>query len=195
MSSLEKFYQFIERRVSLSDQDKQWIADILTEEKIEKGNVLVRAGEVCKTARFVDTGIYRVFKVKDGNEITTYFNYDARNPIVASFVSMLMGTPSVETVECIVSGEVLKMSYADWEGLYHKSHQLNTFGRIMAEFNYVLAMERIDALQYHTATDRYLSFLSLYPDLVNRIPHHYIATYLGITPESLSRIRKELAKG
>ncbi|MBQ0740731.1 Crp/Fnr family transcriptional regulator, partial [Aquimarina celericrescens] len=66
----------------------------------------------------------------------------------------------------------------------------NTFGRLIAEFNYVLAIERIESLQYQSASERYDIFIKCYPNLLNLIPHHYIASYLGVTPESLSRIRK-----
>lgn len=187
-------FKFISNYVDLTDSDKIQLNNIISVREYEKGDVLIKESQVCKTLQFVVSGIYRVYKIEDGKEITSYFNYKKRNPFVASFVSLLTGEPSRETIECIESGELLTISYKNWKALYEKSHALNTFGRLMAEFNYVLAMERIESLQYHNATDRYTMFIKLYPNLLNLIPHHYIASYLGVTPESLSRIRKNSLK-
>jgi CRP-like cAMP-binding protein len=194
MSNYDHLFQFIEKHVSLTNADKELIKPLINEQQYQKGDVLVRQGKVCKELKFVISGVYRVYKLDDGKEVTSYFNYENRNPFVASFVSLLTASPSNEIVECIEDGELLSISYNDWMELYKKSGNLNTFGRLMAEFNYVLAMERIESLQYHSATDRYESFLKLYPTLLNRIPHHYVASYLGVAAESLSRIRKEIAK-
>lgn len=185
-------FDFISSTVELSHTDQAAIENILSVETYHKYDILIKQGQVCDRLRFVVSGVYRVYRIEDGKEITSYFNYEFRNPFVASFVSLLMQKPSVEIVECIIPGTVLSVSYKDWTSLYDKSPSLNTFGRRMAEYNYVLAMERIESLQYHTATDRYRAFIKLYPSLLNTIPHHYIASYLGVTPESLSRIRKQL---
>ena len=83
------------------------------------------------------------------------------------------------------------ISYNDLHRLYEQSIHLQKLGRLMAEFNYTLAMERIYSLQHHSARQRYEQLLDIYPNLINHVPHHYIASYLGITPESLSRVRKE----
>ena len=187
---IEKLFQFISRTVVLSQEDKKILTDKLSLTSFAKGDVLLTSGQQCKKLGFVISGIYRVYKIENGKEITSYFNYAERNPVVAAFVSVLTTTPSKETIECIDPGTLLMIVYDDWKGLYAQSHAINTFGRIMAEFNYVLAMERIESLQHQSATDRYEAFLRLYPNLLNLIPHHYIASYLGITPESLSRIRK-----
>ncbi len=192
MEKLESLFQFIGQKVDLREGDKDLIRNIVKHDKFQKGDQIVRLGQVCKSVKFVVTGIYRVFKNNDGEEITTYFSCQNRNPFVASFVSLLTQTPSNEIVECIEPGELITIEYVDWQQLYSKSQSINTFGRLMAEFNYVLAMERIEALQTHNATDRYVSFLKLYPNLINKIPHHYIASYVGVKPESLSRIRKEI---
>jgi len=186
---------FIQSKTPLTPQDKALIQRITTIESFQKGDQIVKSGETCTTLKFVVSGIYRVYKLEDGKEITSYFNCNDRNPFVASFVSLLRKRPSTEIVECIEAGELLSIRYDDWLTAYTRSERLNTFGRLMAEFNYVLAMERIEALQYHNATERYESFLKLYPQLLNRIPHHYIASYIGVTPESMSRIRSALAKG
>lgn len=186
----KKLFDFIAQYVELSEADQTQLSEIISIKSYQKGDVLISEGQVCKSLQFVLSGIYRVYKLEDGKEISSYFNYKQRNPFVASFVSLLTNSPSKESIECIADGELISMTYKDWEALYHRSAALNTFGRLIAEFNYVLAMERIESLQYHQASDRYLKFLQLYPNLLNLIPHHYIASYLGVTPESLSRIRK-----
>ena len=181
----------INKHVSLNHIDIEMLESIIKVEAKVKGDVVVTSGQVCKELKFVRSGIYRVYKLLEGKEITTYFNTVDRNPFLASFVSLLTNSPSKEIVECIGDGELLTVSYQDWQALYRKSDAMNTFGRLMAELNYVLAMERIEALQYHSAKTRYESFLKLYPNLMNYIPHHYIASYIGVAPESLSRIRKQ----
>ncbi len=184
-------FHFISKTVNLSSEDKHRIQEILTLEAYDKHTVIIQEGQVCKRLRFVVSGIYRVYRIENGKEITSYFNYESRNPFVASFISLLTASPSKEIVECIHPGKLISISYQDWVSLYDISSTLNTYGRRMAEFNYVLAMERIESLQYKSATDRYTSFIKLYPSLLNLIPHHYIASYIGVTPESLSRIRKQ----
>lgn len=185
-------FDIITSKVALSTTEKEIITNHISLEDYNKDAVIIQQGQVCNTLRFVVSGVYRVYRIEDGKEITSYFNYSSRNPFVASFVSLLTEKTSVEIVQCILPGQLLAIPYNDWTDLYDEIPALNTFGRLMAEFNYVLAMERIESLQYKTATDRYESFLKLYPSLLNMIPHHYIASYLGVTPESLSRIRKQL---
>ncbi|WP_108804265.1 Crp/Fnr family transcriptional regulator [Aquimarina sp. Aq107] len=186
----QELINFISKWVNLSETDIKALQSKLSLENYDKGDIIIKQEQICKSVKFVISGIYRVYQLKDGKEITSYFNYTSRNPIVASFVSLLKEQPSNEIIECILPGTVISIDYTQWKSLYEISQSLNTFGRLMAEFNYLLAIERIESLQYQNASDRYESFIKLYPDLLNRIPHHYIASYLGITPESLSRIRK-----
>lgn len=190
-SPCDILFDFIGKTVNISSEDKQRIQNLVTIASYDKHTVIIKEGQVCKRLRFVVSGVYRVYRIENGKEITSYFNYESRNPFVASFVSLLTGFPSQEIVECILPGMLLSIPYEDWKFLYDISPTLNTYGRRMAEYNYVLAMERIESLQYKSATDRYDSFMKLYPTLLNLIPHHYIASYIGITPESLSRIRKQ----
>lgn len=194
LNEYQKLIGFISRWVDLSKTDIDLIQSKLRIENYDKGDIIVKQEQICKSLKFVISGVYRVYQLKNGKDITSYFNYDSRNPIVASFVSLLKEQPSNEIIECLVSGKLISINYEDWKSLYKVSNSINTFGRLMAEFNYILAVERIESLQYKSASERYEIFIKLYPDLLNRIPHHYIASYLGITPESLSRIRKTFTK-
>ena len=193
-TDFQPLLQFIANTVTLSAKDETLLSSKLTTEQFEKGDLILQQNKVCKNLKFVISGVFRVYQINEGKEITSYFNYKDRNPFVASFISLLTGNPSTEIIECIVPGKLITIPYQDWTNLYEISHELTTFGRKMAEYNYVLAMERIESLQYQSASDRYQIFLKHYPNLLNQIPHHYIASYLGITPESLSRIRKAAFK-
>jgi len=190
----QKLFDFIANTVQLQDVDVLKIGSKLAIEDYNKGDFILKQNQVSKTLKFVLSGVYRVYQLKDGKEITSYFNYEERNPLVASFVSLLSNKPSTEFIECILPGKVVSIVYSDWQELYKTSLELNMFGRLIAEKNYVLAIERIESLQYKSAAVRYELFLKHYPNLLNLIPHHYISSYLGITPESLSRVRKTFTK-
>jgi len=194
INQYQKLFDFIAHTVKLQEADVIKIASKLSIEDYSKGDFILKQNQTSKSLKFVLSGVYRVYQLQDGKEITSYFNYEERNPLVASFVSLLAQAPSTEFIECIVPGKVISIVYSDWQELYTTSLELNIFGRLMAEKNYLLAIQRIESLQYQSATERYELFLKLYPDLLNQIPHHYISSYLGVTPESLSRIRKSLVK-
>ena len=193
-SPFQKLFDFIANTVQLQDADVLQIESKLAIEDYDKGDFILKQNQVSKTLKFVLSGVYRVYQLKDGKEITSYFNYEERNPLVASFLSLLTNEPSTEYIECVVPGKVISILYSDWKALYKTSLELNIFGRLMAEKNYLLAIQRIESLQVQNASARYELFLKLYPNLLNQIPHHYISSYLGITPESLSRVRKSVAK-
>ena len=194
VNQYQKLFDFISKTVQLQDVDVLKIGSKLAIEDYDKGDFILKQNQISKTLKFVLSGVYRVYQLKDGKEITSYFNYEERNPLVASFVSLLTNKPSTEFIECIIAGKVISISYSDWQELYKTSLELNVFGRLMAEKNYLLAIQRIESLQYQNASERYELFLKLYPNLLNQIPHHYISSYLGITPESLSRVRKAFTK-
>ncbi|MEP5341398.1 MAG: Crp/Fnr family transcriptional regulator [Algibacter sp.] len=194
INQYQNLFDFIANTVKLQDVDVLKIGSKLSIEDYQKGDFILKQNQVSKTLKFVLSGVYRVYQLKDGKEITSYFNYEQRNPLIASFVSLLTKKNSTEFIECIITGKVISISYSDWQELYKTSLELNIFGRLMAEKNYLLAIQRIESLQYQNASERYEMFLKFYPNLLNQIPHHYISSYLGITPESLSRVRKALAK-
>lgn len=159
-----------------------------------KGDVFVKEGQHCTQLGYLSKGLARVYYMIDGKEITSYFNTCNRNVFVCAFTSFLSKKPSFEYVHFLEDSELLLLNYDDLQKVYDKSPNLQKAGRLMAEFNYVLSMERIYSLQQASAIERYNNMLKIYAGLLNQVPHHYIASYLGITPESLSRIRKKAMK-
>lgn len=182
---------FLERFAKLSAEDVEKLDSCIQQKIYKKGDAFVRQGQVCNYIGFLMKGIMRVYHVKKDKEYTSYFNTDERNRFVADFSSFLTRQPSKENVHALEDCELALISHADLEKLYAGSFSFQKIGRLIAEYNYVLAIERIYSLQHESAVERYNHLLQIYPNLINRVPHHYIASYLGITPESLSRIRKE----
>jgi len=182
---------FLERFTKLSEAEIEKLDACIQLKDYGKGDFFVKEGQICNHFGFLVKGIFRVYHLANEKEFTSYFNTDERNRLVADFSSFLTRKPSRENIHALENCEVLLIRQDALENLYDGSFTFQKLGRLIAEYNYVLAIERIYSLQHESAAERYNHLLEIYPNLVNRIPHHYIASYLGITPESLSRIRKE----
>jgi len=182
-----------QKMTQLSNEELMAVMEMAKPTSFNQGEFFNTPDKTCTQIAVLQSGIGRVYHLHDGKEITDYFNTTSRNPLVSSFVSFLKRKPSREYVQFLTDSEVLVINYDQLQELYNRFPSFERLGRLMAERNYLLALERIESLQYHSASQRYESFLKLYPGLMNQIPHHYVASYLGITPESLSRIRKNFA--
>jgi CRP-like cAMP-binding protein len=190
----QHFQNFIAGFIRLDEKHTALLLQHCTAEQFKKGDYFVREGQVCTKVGFLISGTTRVYHLANDKEYTSYFNFPHRNRLVSSFESFLTNKPSKETIHFLEDAELVVVSRDDLYALYEQSPVFSQLGRKLAEYNYILAMARIYSLQHDTAQERYIKLLDIYPDLVNAVPHHYIASYLGITPESLSRIRKELMK-
>lgn len=188
----ESFLTFLSGFGRLSEADASLFAAACTEAQYSRGDYFIREGEVCHRIGFLVSGISRVYHIANDKEYTSYFNLPQRNRMVGSFESFLAQRPSREGIHFLQDTELILISRTELYALYDRSPAIQELGRRMAEYNYILAMERIYSLQHDTAQARYEKLLHTYEDLVNLVPHHYIASYLGVTPESLSRIRKDL---
>lgn len=189
--TFKKMQQSLQQISPINDLDWQLFIKKLIPKSFKKGELFIKGGQLSNQIGFLNKGIARVYYVIDGKEFTSYFNTSNRNIFVCSFASFLSRKPSFENVHFLEDSELLILDYEALQELYDKSPNIQQLGRLMAENNYVLSMERIYSLQHSPAIDRYNNMLKIYPGLMNQIPHHYIASYLGITPESLSRIRKK----
>jgi CRP-like cAMP-binding protein len=191
MGDFDKMRENLQQFGTLPAEDWQLFENQLRPVSFRKGDFFIKENQLCNQVGFLNKGIARVFYVIDGKEITSYFNTEKRNLFVCSFTSFLSRKPSFENIHFLDDAELLMLDHEELQRLYEKSPAIQKLGRLMAEYNYVLSMERIYSLQHSSALERYNNLLKIYPGLMNEVPHHYIASYLGITPESLSRIRKD----
>jgi CRP-like cAMP-binding protein len=186
-----KLIETLQLFINLSDIELHALASVMEERHIKKGEYFLQQGQICHHLGFLNKGIMRVYHLANDKEYTSYFNFGDRNPFVSSFSSFVTRQPSQESIHALEDCEILQISYSNLQKLYDENFAIQKMGRLIAEYNYTLAIKRIYSLQHFTAQERYNELLVIYPNIVNHVPHHYVASYLGITPESLSRIRKE----
>jgi CRP-like cAMP-binding protein len=159
----------------------------ITREELPKNYLLHKEGTVCRKLFFIQNGLARIFYFKDGKDITTSFvNQNTFTTAVDSFFEQ---KPSRYNIELLEASTVSSIKYDDLMALFKESHAIERFGRmITTEFLKSFA-ERLTAIQFQTAAERYQALQARYPDLLTRVALGHIASYLGITQETLSRLR------
>jgi CRP-like cAMP-binding protein len=183
----------IQRFVSLTDNEWDLILPHLQEKKLTKNQFFIQEGKKEKNIAFVIEGNLRQFYTKDGEEKTTYFYFE--NHLMSSYVSCITGRPSQLSIEALTNCHLLIFTYGTLQSLYKQSHQWERFGRLLAEYLSIGLEERMVGLLMLSPEERYYQLLeSNKQKILERIPQHYIANYLGITPVSLSRIRNRIHK-
>ena len=181
------FLDYLSSAISVSATLKQEIERISMHRKADKGQYLLRAGERCSDLYFVERGLVRGFYFDDEKEITNWLAIDGE--FATSFYSFITRTPGFESIEVLEPSDLVYIQYDDLQRLYNDYPETERIGRIITE-NYYLKLDgRILGLQFKTAKERYDQLLEDNPLLIQRAPLGCIASYLGITQETLSRIR------
>lgn len=184
----EYVYQF----VNFSEQDLMRFRGMLTKKHVPKGKYLLEAGQVCSHVAFINKGHFRSFSMVNDDEVTYNFFFDGN--FVTNYPSFLSRQPSIETFQALEDADLLMLDYNEMQNGYNDSHMWERFGRLIAEFIIVGIAQRNRSLLFMSPEERYLDLMKTRPKVIANIPQQYIATYLGIQPESLSRIRKRLAE-
>ena len=168
------------------DSQAQLLA-ISTPLRLKKNDILQPIGHTCRTIYFVQKGIARIFYYKDGIDITECFA--AENQIIARVESLFTQRPSQKGIQIIEDAELVAINATVLFGLYDQYPGIERLFRKIFEQGYVDTVNRLESLQFYSAEERYTRLLEEMPELLQRVPLKYIASYLGITQVSLSRIR------
>lgn len=185
--------QHIERFTPLTDVDWALLTPHLRVETIQKHHFFVEAGQRANTVALVLEGAFRQFYVVNGDEKTTYFFFE--NHLISAYMSCLSGQPSLVSIEALTNGRYVAFPYTVLTQLYEQSATWQKFGRLVGEYALQGLEERMVGLLTQSPEERYVALLeSNKKKIIERIPQHYIANYLGITPVSLSRIRARVMK-
>jgi len=187
----------LKQKVDLTENEETIFVSKLKHRAYLKGQYIVQAGDICRNQTFVLSGKVRTFYLDDnGNEHIIAFGIE--NWWVGDICSFSTQTPAEFNTQCLENTEVIQISYDDMEQLYAKVPALERYFRIIIQKAYGNMSKRIVRNNSMSAKERYLLFLESYPEIVHRVPQYMIASYLGITKEFLSSIRKQIvieAKG
>lgn len=182
----------LENLIGLTTQEWGIFKNILVKQTHESKTTLVGKGKTARYLYFIDQGLLRTYHLQNGKEINTYFACDKQ--FISTFASFITQTPSLEYLEVVEDSTVYALSYQGLTNLYTQSSKFEKLGRLLAEKNYLCILDRTLSMQTKTAKEKYLEFIQNYDKkIIQRIPQHHIASFLGIAPESLSRIRKQLS--
>ncbi|HTE33652.1 MAG TPA: Crp/Fnr family transcriptional regulator [Chryseolinea sp.] len=182
---------FIRRFVSLSDTELEYVASKFKTKTVKKNNYLLRPDSICKDFVFVQKGCLRLYYLQDGIEVCVWFAFQESSAIeIYSFISE---DPSNYFLQAIEDSEVLYLPKAELNKLYRHQPKMQEMMRNFWEAVILDLINRFTALQKDSAEKRYLDLLSK-PGYLQTIPQKYLASFLGVTPTSLSRIRKKIIK-
>jgi CRP-like cAMP-binding protein len=187
-------FQNIAKHIELTEDEKKYFFSMLKPRKIRKKQYLLQAGEVSHFENFVTKGLLRAYTVDaKGQEHIAMFAMEGW--WISDLYSFLTETPATQYIDALEDTEILSIEKPDLEKLYLQVPKFDRFFRKLLQNAFVANQQRILAGISQNAEEQYLAFIKKYPSLEQRIPQHQIASFLGITPETISRIRRNQVGG
>jgi CRP-like cAMP-binding protein len=184
---MDKLRKHIEQITPLDDAAFEYIKTFFTTKRVRKNQFLLHDGDEVKYEYLVTAGIYKVFYVDEGGK-EHIVQFAQENWWMTDYAAYFKQQPATMFVECLEEGEVLCLTLAGREKLSSELHKMEHFFRLKLTNGYVAQQQRIALLLSSTPQQRYDAFSNWYPDLLQRIPKKYIAEFLGVSRETLSRL-------
>jgi len=188
---MEQIRKYFEKNLKMSDQDWKAFSSKIERCEYPKKHLLLKTGQIEKHLSFVEKGIIRFYLPKEENDLTFTFVFD--DGFVSAYDSFLTQQASAYHVQTLEKTILWRISYDDLQIVYKETEIGNTIGRHASEDLFLKKSKRELSLLNNTAEQRYLKLFSEQPQLIKQIPLKYIASYIGITPQALSRIRKRIS--
>ena len=182
----------IARYLPLNDEERETIANCIPIQSYGKGSILLHEGQVSRESYFNIEGIVRKYYIVDGEEHTTEFYMEEE--AINSLQSYNQKIPANHFLECVESCRLAVLTYEMEQELFKKVDGFESLCRVSIEEELGAQQEKLAKFMTSTPEERYLNLMKQQPDLLQRVPQYYLASYLGVKPESLSRIRKRLAQ-
>ena len=181
----------IKRYVVLTKDDEQQFTTIVKTQRVKKRQFIVQPNFICTNQTYVLKGAFRSYFVdKQGNEHTIQFAVE--DWFISDFNSYITQTPASLFVEALEDGIIQQIGYDDVEKLCETNPKFERFFRLVSQKSFAYAQRRVLSNLGKTAEERYLEFFNMYPHIVQRVPQYALASYLGMSAEFLSKIRKRI---
>ena len=160
--------------------------------KLKKRQYLLQQGNVCRYVGFVSKGMLRSYTT-DEKGIERIVQFAPDGWFIGDLYSMITGEPSALNIDAIEDAELVLMSTEAQEYLQHNIPEFLKFGYLQMRDAYIALQKRMADVYALSSEEKYVKLLNMYPDIVQRVPQHMIASYMGLTPETLSRVKKNLS--
>ncbi|WP_116769689.1 Crp/Fnr family transcriptional regulator [Maribacter litoralis] len=184
--------KLISRFLTLNDEERKAFMEYIPIKSFKKGDILLREGQVSRDSYFIIEGCIRKYYIIDGEERTTEFYEEDES--VASLQSYQNKTPANHYFECVEDCRLAVLNYEKEQELFKRVPKYEALCRMSMENDFGEQQEALAKFITSSPEERYKNLLETRPDLLQRVPQYHLASYLGVKPESLSRIRKRIAK-
>jgi CRP-like cAMP-binding protein len=178
--------------VTLEQNEIEFLKNAFKEIQIKKGDYFLKAGDLNNQLGFIQKGLIRYFVYKNEEESTLEFSKEGE--FVAEYQSLVQKSQSIQCIQAIEDTTMLVMTSDDLQNLYANFKNGDKIGRMVIEHRFNVLVNQLMSIYMHNPDQRYLHFLKTYPDIVQRVPQYHIASYVGVKPQSLSRIRKRFTQ-
>jgi CRP-like cAMP-binding protein len=177
--------------ITLSTAEEDIVISLFKEKTYNKGDFFLADGQICKQVGYVTKGLLRYYINHDGEDKT--YDFAQENSFVCNYESFIPRTPSTKNIQALEDCEILQISYDDLQLFYKSISQAERFGRLVIEQVFIQTLQDLSSFYTDTPELRYDKILTKHPDLLQRMSQYHIASYVGVKPQSLSRIRKRIS--
>ncbi len=184
---MRELLQYFNTIYPLSSDLEQYLLSIFKVKELTKKSYILKQGQVCRNLYFIEKGLVRCFYIKDDKEVCSWFMKEG--DLIISVESFFKQVISYENIQALEDCLVYYIDYKDLQYMYRHFIDSNFLARVVTEKYYMLSEQRLFSIRMQRAQERYQYLIDNFPELIQRVPSKYIASYLSITEETLSRIR------
>ena len=189
----EQLLKTVQQKVKLTSDEGELLKQFFAPKKVRKRQYMLNEGEVCKYNLFVAKGLLRSFGVEE-NGYEQVVQFAVEGWWISDLNSFFSGDVAVYNIEALEDCELLLLTRQSMDEMLEKLPKMERYFRLLMQNHIVALRQRIIASQRHSAEERYIKLIEGFPTILARVPQQYIASYLGMTPETLSRVRKQISE-
>jgi len=187
----ELFFKKLSEKIAFTQDEQAIIKTYLTPKKLRKKQYLLQEGDVCKVIAFVEKGALREYSISE-NGAEHIIQFALEGWTISDLYSFLTGEPATYNIDALENSELVLISKAAQEELLKKVPKYETYTRLQLTGAYLAMQKRVTSIISLSLEQRYANLTSVYPNIIQRVPQHMIASYMGLTPETLSRVRRKM---